>query len=45
MTVIKLDFGVTWDNKIVWFDTDLANALSSYMTPENYTSANFEKPF
>ena len=30
---------------IVSFNTDMANALSSYMTPEGNTSSYFEKPF
>ena len=44
MRAIPLDLGVTWGCKIVGFDTDLANALSSYMTPEDDINSNLEKP-
>ena len=45
MRAMQLDDEVTWDREIVWLDNDLANALSSYMTPEDGMSSNFEKPF
>ena len=43
MRAVSVDIGVAWHSQIVWFDTDLANALSSYMAPEGDTSSDFKK--
>jgi len=42
MRAIQLDIVVTWDCKIIWFNTDFANDLSRYMKPEDDTKDTFE---
>ena len=40
--VIQLDIGVAWEHKILWYDIDLAIALSSFVPPKDDTSGKFK---